>query len=46
MNRVAVKANNTDKEKRIVITILKERKYLQKKEKKNRSKIQNYEKKK
>ena len=46
INRVAVKANNTDKEKRIVITILKERKYAQKKEKKNRSQIQNYEKRK
>ena len=34
MNRVAVKANNTDKEKRIVITILKERKYVQKKKRK------------
>ena len=32
INRVAVKANNTEKEKRIVITILKERKCLQKKE--------------
>ena len=46
INRVAVKANNTDKEKRVVITILKERKYVQKKEKKNRSQIQNYEKRK
>ena len=35
INRVAVKANNTEKEKRTVMTILKERKYVWKKEKKN-----------
>ena len=28
INRVAVKANNTEKEKRTVMTILKERKYV------------------
>ena len=35
INRVAVKANNTEKEKRTVMTILKEIKYVWKKEKKN-----------